>query len=267
MSDYGVLPGVSLPGCLVDTTRYNIDGCTVCKDETLLIGKVVFVSSVELGYKMVSSRFDEPAKPMGVTIRSQVVTSKDEVNGYAAYRNGDPVNVVTRGKVWVLTEDIQQAPSFNKKVYVADDGFVSESNGQISDGWVFTGDFMKFDNQFNIVGVSIGAPKREHKILLTSAIIESDIDERIPQPNNKPIQLRVTVAPRNATDKTGYWTCWEDEARTSQTHNIADVDDNGLVTPTGTGVGVVFVNWNANDSSGTQDTYRIEFEEPPAIQP
>lgn len=55
--------------------------------------------------------------------------------------------------------------------------------------------------------------------------------------------------------------------RTSETHNIADVDQNGLVTPTGTAEGTVFINWDANDGSGVSDTYVLDFVNPSQALP
>lgn len=266
MSDYGVLWGATEPGCLIDSSRYIIDGTGVCKDETILIGKVVMVDEIKDGYRMVTSRYSQQIKPCGIALRTHSCLYADEKSGYMVYRSGDPINVVRRGRVWALTESIDSAPAFGKSVYISDDGFVSEGNGQIIDGWRFTGDFMKYDNQFNLVGVDIlpvkSRPIGPPPVLVKAAIIESDITENKPQPNNKSIQLRITVKPDNATDKTGTWSCWDDMYRTSGSHAIADVTDTGLVVPTGTAEGTVFINWDANDGSGVSDTYVIDFVHP-----
>lgn len=264
MSDYGVLWGATEPGCMLDSTRYIIDGTGVCKDETILIGKAVFVDEVVDGYRMITARPQNQIRPCGIALRTHGCLHSDEVSGYMVYRSGDAINVVRSGRVWVLTEDIDSAPKYGQKVYIGDDGFITDKNGQIVSGWYFTGDFTKYDRQFNLVGVWLGKPREKPRagILVNSAIIESNIDESVPQPNNKPIQLSVTVAPRNATDKTGTWSCWEDIHRTSDAHEIADVDQNGVVTPTGRATGTVFINWDANDGSNVSDTYIIEFVNP-----
>lgn len=271
MSDYGALLGATEPGCLLDSSSYIIDGTGVCKDESILIGKVVMVDEIVDGYRMITSKYSQQIRPCGIALRTQSCLKSDEVSGYMVYSEGDPINVVRKGRVWALTEQIDDAPSYGQSVYVADDGFINDGNGQIVDGWFFTGDFVKYDNQFNLVGVNISTDKRRPvgppTVPVTSAIIESDITENDPQPNNKPIQLRVTVKPDNATDRTGTWSCWEDELRTSETHNIADVDQNGLVTPTGTAEGTVFINWDANDGSGVSDTYVLDFVNPSQALP
>lgn len=266
MSDYGVLWGATEPGCMLDSSRYIIDGTGVCKDESILIGKVVMIDEIVDGYRMITSQFNQQIRPCGIVLRTHSCLYADEASGYMVYRSGDPINVVRRGRVWALTEQIDSAPNYGQAVYVADDGFVNTGNGQIVDGWTFTGDFMKYDKQFNLVGVNLSVVKLRPigppQVPVKAALIESDITENDPQPNNKPIQLRVTVKPDNATDKTGTWSCWEDEARTSEVHNIADVDQNGLVTPTGTAEGTVFINWDAKDGSGVSDTYVLDFVNP-----
>lgn len=155
MSDYGVLWGASLPGCLVDSTRYNINGTGVCKDETILIGKAVGFGGIVDGYRMVTADLADSLMPFGVALRSHDCLYKDEQSGYMAYRSGEPMNVVTRGRVWVLTKQIEEAPQHGEPVYVLEDGFVGKDSGVLPGGWTFTGDFFKMDRQINIVGVSI----------------------------------------------------------------------------------------------------------------
>lgn len=162
MSDYGVLWGATKPGCLIDSTRYNIDGTGVCKSDSILIGKAVCFAGFDGVYKMLSDDFGDTAEAVavGVALRTNDCLTIDEPMGYMAYRSGDSVNVVTRGKVWALSEGIVSRPEFGSKVSVLSDGFISDAGGFVVDGWEFTGDFIKYDNQFNLVGVSLKRPGR-----------------------------------------------------------------------------------------------------------
>lgn len=162
MSDYGVLWGATEPGCLIDSTRYNIDGTGVCKSDSILIGKAVCFAGFDGVYKMLSDDFGGTAEAVavGVALRTNDCLTIDEPMGYMAYRSGDSVNVVTRGKVWALSEEIVSRPEFGSKVSVLSDGFISDAGEFVVDGWEFTGDFIKYDNQFNLVGVSLKRPGR-----------------------------------------------------------------------------------------------------------
>lgn len=162
MSDYGVLWGATEPGCLIDSTRYNIDGTGVCKSDSILIGKAVCFAGFDGVYKMLSDDFGDTteAVAVGVALRTNDCLTIDEPMGYMAYRSGDSVNVVTRGKVWALSEEIASRPEFGSKVSVLSDGFISDAGEFVVDGWEFTGDFIKYDNQFNLVGVNLKRPGR-----------------------------------------------------------------------------------------------------------
>lgn len=160
MSDYGVLWGATDPGCLIDSTRYNIDGTGICKSDSILIGKAVCFAGFDGVYKMLSDDFSNTAEAVavGVALRTNDCLTIDEPMGYMAYRSGDSVNVVTRGKVWALSEGIVSRPEFGSKVSVLSDGFISDAGDFVVDGWEFTGDFIKYDNQFNLVGVNLKKP-------------------------------------------------------------------------------------------------------------
>lgn len=160
MSDYGVLWGTTEPGCLIDSTRYNIDGTGVCKSDSILIGKAVCFAGFDGVYKMLSDDFSNTAEAVtvGVALRTNDCLNIDEPMGYMAYRSGDSVNVVTRGKVWALSEEIVSRPEFGSKVSVLSDGFISDAGEFVVDGWEFTGDFIKYDNQFNLVGINLKKP-------------------------------------------------------------------------------------------------------------
>lgn len=252
--DYSSVMGLSCPGCLVDSTRYNIDGTGVCGSESIIAGKVVFFKERIDGYNIFVDNKEGDAVVAGVALRSNITTTVNEEDGYSDYKEGDAINILTRGVVWCVTQAIESPPEHGDLVYVNNDGFVANSDGdQIVDGWIFTGDFYKFDETINIVGVRI-TPLYHRKYQLTSAIIEADggYVEGTPTSNN--VQLKVTVAPEWANDKTGQWVIIN-----PQSPSVATINQTGLVVPSGVG-GKVKVNWTANDGSGVADQFDIVFE-------
>lgn len=68
------------------------------------------------------------------------------------------------------------------------------------------------------------------------------------------VQLKVTVAPEWADDKTGQWVITN-----PQSPKVATISQAGLVVPSGVG-GSVNVNLTANDGSGVADQFDIVFE-------
>ena len=166
--------GLSCPGCVVDSTRYNIDGTGVCGSESIIAGKVVFFKERVEGYNIFVDHKEHDAVVAGVALRSNVTTTVNEEDGYSDYKEGDAINILTRGVVWCVTQTIESPPEHGDLVYVNNDGFVAKSDGdEIVDGWIFTGDFYKFDETINIVGVRI-TPLHHRKYLLTGAIIEAE---------------------------------------------------------------------------------------------
>lgn len=172
--DYSAVMGLACPGCLVDSTRYNIDGTGVCGSESILAGKVVFFKERKDGYNIYTDQKEYDAIVAGVALRSNIITSRNENGGYADYKEGDPINVVKRGVVWCLTQAIEEAPEHGDLVYVNNDGFVAKSTGdEIVDGWIFTGDFYKYDETMNIVGVRM-TPLIHRRHFVTGAVIEAE---------------------------------------------------------------------------------------------
>lgn len=252
--DYSSVMGLSCPGCLVDSTRYNIDGTGVCGSESIIAGKVVFFKERVEGYNIFVDHKEYDAVVAGVALRSNITTTVNEEDGYSDYKEGDSINILTRGVVWCVTQTIESPPEHGDLVYVNNDGFVAKSDGdEIVDGWIFTGDFYKFDETINIVGVRI-TPLHHRKYPLTAAIIEADGDYAEGTPTRNNVQLKVTVAPEWADNKTGQWVITN-----PQSPKVATISQTGLVVPSGVG-GSVNVNWTANDGSGVADQFDIVFE-------
>lgn len=251
--DYSAVMGLACPGCLVDSTRYNIDGTGVCGSESILAGKVVFFKERKDGYNIYTDQKEYDAIVAGVALRSNIITSRNENGGYADYKEGDPINVVKRGVVWCLTQAIEEAPEHGDLVYVNNDGFVAKSTGdEIVDGWIFTGDFYKYDETMNIVGVRM-TPLIHRRHFVTGAVIEAEGGYVEGEPTYNNIQLNVTVVPEWADDKTGKWSITN-----PQEPAVAHIDNYGRVIPTGVG-GHVNVNWTANDGSGVAAQFNINF--------
>lgn len=144
MSDYSVIVGAESPGCMVDSSIMVINGSFVCGDEFIAPGKIVRLSHITNGYKIASVNGD---LVIGVAVRPP---------DSCIYEEGDPVNVVSRGGVWCLTSE-SEAPEYGDKVFVTQDGDAAYSEGDLLNGWIFTGEHVKVDRDSYIVGVSISA--------------------------------------------------------------------------------------------------------------
>lgn len=142
MSDYSVIVGAESPGCMVDSSIMVINGSFVCGDEFISPGKIVRLSYISNGYKIVSVNGD---LVIGVAVRQPDL---------CIYEEGEPVNVASLGRVWCLTHE-RETPEYGDKVFVTQDGDASYSEGDLLSGWIFTGEHVKIDHDSYIVGVSI----------------------------------------------------------------------------------------------------------------
>ncbi len=258
MSDYGNLMGAAMPGTLADSSEYNIDGCCFVSEdsESILCGKIVTVHTVYDGqYKEISDKFN-PGKsiPYGVALRSHIETFVDD-GGYMAYRSGDPVNVVSHGRVWVLSQDIDSQPEFGTPAAHSNDGFASATGQEIA-GWIYTGGWQKWNSQFYIVEIQIiqSAPYVEvaERVLVNGAVLTPNIPS--PQAPNKVVTITVDVSPEDAHDKTGTWHVDNDQCQ------ITPRDDNSaMLSVKNGGPNDVHVTWVANDGSGVQAMIEYTF--------
>lgn len=251
MADYGNLIGVAMPGTLGDTSEYNVDGaCFVSDDsDSIICGKIVTVKSIYEGqYKEISDKFvNGVSMPYGVAMRTQVETFVDD-GGYVAYQSGDAINVISHGRAWVLSQDIDSKPTFGAPVAHSLDGFASLSGQEIA-GWIYTGGWRKWNSQFFIVEIQViqSSPFFEiaNRVKVNGAVLEANLPS--PQAPNKVITITASVSPSDAYDKTGNWSVDNSEC------SITPRDDNSamLATKNG-GPNEVRVTWEANDGSGVR---------------
>lgn len=264
MSDYGAVMGIQCPGTLGDSSAYNIDGCCYVSPETesIICGKFVTVRSVADGYKEISDRFGVRDLPYGVALRTHMNTFVDD-EGYMAYESADPINVISHGRAWVLSQDIDQAPTFGTPAKHAPDGFASKNGVEIG-GWHYTGGWQKWNSLFYIVEVQLiqSAPYivAGSEIPVKGAVIDFNLPS--PQASNKIIIATVDVAPEDATDKTGTWSVVNATEMADQ-EVIATVtprDDSSCMLACKEGMsGEVFLNWTANDDSGVSASMPFTF--------
>lgn len=249
MSDYGALIGMAIPGALGDSSAYNIDGRCFVSDEDhgIIAGKFVNVKSIQDRYKEISDTFTANTIPYGVALRSHFVTHTDD-EGYMIYPAGEPINVVSKGRVWVLSEDIDSQPTFGEIAKVAADGFASKDGFEIA-GWSYTGGWQKWNSLFYIVEVQLnqGAPfiYAGEKNLVRGAVLTPNLAS--PQAPNKVITITVEVAPKDADDKTGSWHVDNDQCEI-----IPISDTQARLSTKNDGSNEVHVTWVANDGGGTQ---------------
>lgn len=139
-ASYHVAMARALPGQVSDTSAYNIDGACVLEDGEILVGVAVQVKEVDaLGHKVMKPMAGG-GTPYGVAIRSHFqTTSKD---GRMIYEVGSGINVMSAGRVWMVSEDTQ-AQTFGTPVKLTVDGKV-KSDGDVVTGWTYTGEFTTF---------------------------------------------------------------------------------------------------------------------------
>ncbi|WDR21611.1 hypothetical protein PJM35_0033 [Salmonella phage vB_SenS_UTK0007] len=139
-ASYHVAMARALPGQVSDTSAYNIDGACVLEEGDILVGVAVQVKSVDpMGHKVMKPMAGG-GTPYGVAIRSHFqTTSKD---GRMVYDAGGGLNVMTTGRVWMVSEDTQ-AQTFGAPVKLTEQGVV-KSDGTVVTGWTYTGDYTTF---------------------------------------------------------------------------------------------------------------------------
>lgn len=133
---------VALPGMVADTSRYNIDGACVNNGEAdIRVGAAVTVSAAQSvdGHKLIEA-MSAGKVPYGVVIRShwQAVNK----NGEMVYENADACNVMSSGRVWMLSKSTA-APTFGAAVKLDNDG-IEKSDGAVTTTWTYAGGFYKF---------------------------------------------------------------------------------------------------------------------------
>ena len=256
MSDYSNIMGIQAPGALGDSSLYNIDGSCFTADDHdgVLVGKIVTVKSVSDGYKEISDVFTAKTLAYGVAYRTHINTSVDD-EGYMVYLPGDPINVISNGRAWVLSETIDARPNFADPVKVGADGFAVKDGFEIA-GWSYTGGWEKWNSLFYIVEVQINqsAPyihAGEIK-LVNGAVLQPSLPS--PQAPNKAVTITVEVSPKDATDKTGSWSVDNDQCEITP---ISETQAR-LQTKNG-GPNDVHVTWSANDGGGTQAMIEYTF--------
>lgn len=141
-ASYHVAMARALPGQVSDTSAYNIDGACVLDEGEVLVGVAVQVKEVDaLGHKVMKPMAGG-GTPYGVAIRSHFqTTSKD---GRMIYEVGSGINVMSAGRVWMVSEDTQ-AQTFGVPVKLTVEGKV-KSDGAVVTGWTYTGEFTTFQD-------------------------------------------------------------------------------------------------------------------------
>lgn len=152
-ASYAVAMAYALPGQVSDTSAYNIDGACVFDDEAaadILVGVAVQVKEVDpMGHKVMKSMADG-GTPYGVAIRSHFQTVSK--SGQMVYEPGSGINVMTAGRVWMVTED-ESAQTFGAPVKLTVEGKV-KSDGAVVTGWTYTGQFTTWGDAPNAINLA-----------------------------------------------------------------------------------------------------------------
>lgn len=136
--DYRPINFSPCPGNLQDSTTYTINGTCYAVDD-LIPGEIVSVIETSKRYKGIG-KFN--GNPFGVVFM-------DGCN----YQEGDPIPVVSKGKIFALTR-LQEQPEPLQQVYVDDEGLASLT-GVIFDRCLFTGTFYRVNYDLSIVGIQL----------------------------------------------------------------------------------------------------------------
>lgn len=135
---------IALPGMVADTSRYNIDGaCVLSGDVDILVGVAVQIDSVQAvdGHKVMKP-MASGGVPYGIAIRSHFQTKGK--NGQMYYEAGGGLNVMTSGRVWVISKD-STAPAFGTPVKFDVDG-QQKADGAIETTWTYAGGFTTYQD-------------------------------------------------------------------------------------------------------------------------
>lgn len=258
MSDYGSILGISCPGAVADSGDYNIDGACVVHADDIEIhcGKIVHVKQLyHDGYKEVSAEYHYDGDvPYGVMMRGGTDYVTDD--GMAGYDRGDCCPVISHGRVWALSRDINTAPAFGEEVKVDAKGYASV-NGKRVTGWAYTGGYARIDAQNQIVEIDIkqnaahggGAAIKVNGAVITATPSGSQL-------HGTPIVMTVSVSPEDATNKVGSWHLVEGKDKGT----LERLDDfNYRLVPAQNFVGELHVVWTAEDGSGVQSMYEPHY--------
>lgn len=148
----------ALPGQVSDTSAYNIDGaCVLDSSEkanvSIFVGVAVKHGGVDvMGNKIIKPISSAGDHAYGVAIRSHFQTTGE--NGRMVYENGSGINVMTEGRVWMISKDAV-APQYDTPIKIESaTGFADTAGGDIETEWVATGDFTKFQD-LNLIEVKL----------------------------------------------------------------------------------------------------------------
>lgn len=148
----------ALPGQVSDTSAYNIDGaCVLDSSENgsipIFVGVAVKHGGVDvMGNKIIKPITQEADHAYGVAIRSHFQTTAE--NGRMVYVDGGGINVMTEGRVWMISKE-ETAPAYDTPIKIDHaTGQVDTAAGTIETDWVATGDFTKFQD-LNLVEVKL----------------------------------------------------------------------------------------------------------------
>lgn len=263
MSDYGALINPAIPGVVGDTGDYNIDGTCFVSDLQVfsMCGRIAWAKVIDGQYKEVATHFDGIYHiPYGVIIRSHTCVTKDK-DGMMGYESGEPCSLLTHGRVWVVSENIDQPPRAGDPVHVARDGSASKG-GIIVSGWSYTGGWAKWNGKYFIVEIQVKQNAahtfEDHGIPLNGAVIHAALPS--PQPYNKIIKLDIEVSPADATDKGGVWHVSDPALAELDNHHHNDqYGTESVYLMSKNYIGKVWVTWVANDGSGVQAMIEYEF--------
>lgn len=157
-ASYRVEMSRALPGQVSDTSAYNIDGACVLNTTDglpIFVGVAVQHGGVDAMGNKIIKPVEQGKAAYGVAIRSHFQTTSE--NGRMVYENNSGINVMTEGRVWMISKE-ETAPVYDTPIKIDHDtGRVDTANGTIETDWIATGDFTKFQDLYLVEVKLFGA--------------------------------------------------------------------------------------------------------------
>lgn len=138
---------IAYAGMPSDTSLYNIDGACASKG-VITAGLAVRVDSIDpKGHKVLAPITADTQPPYGIATRSHFCAPD------GTYHDGDPVNVMSHGRVWVQSADTS-APTFGSTVNFDATG-KQKQTGAIKTLWTFAGGWFKTKAGVQLIEVQV----------------------------------------------------------------------------------------------------------------
>lgn len=147
-ASYSAKRDIAYAGMLGDTSLNNIDGACAAVGN-IPVGVAVYVSAVQAreGHKSVKLPVADTV-PYGVAYHSHAYCST------GTYAEGDEVNVLSHGRIWMITDDATP-PAFGNNVKIVAGTGHAAAAGTLATNWTYTGECFTTKSGVKLVKVQV----------------------------------------------------------------------------------------------------------------